>query len=100
MKPALTAEEWAKLDLYEDWGHEDCEICDRARHWRHLGSAERHELAALCLYGQPFGFTREDVTALAVAADELMIDNDVQTAICIEDIRQRIEALLPPEGQC
>ena len=46
-------------------------------------TADRHGLAALCLYGQPFGFTWDDVAML----------EDLDRP----DLASRIAALLPPK---
>lgn len=59
----------------------------------------RHATAALCLYGQPFGFTQEDVDFLrqqasgAEASDSRGADVGAFT-----DLADRIAALLPPKG--
>lgn len=55
-------------------------------------SPDRHALAALCLHGQPFGFTQEDVDAVLVAADEADMDE-------LQSVADRIEALLPPRKE-
>lgn len=54
----------------------------------------RHALAALCLYGQPFGFTRADLEALA---DVLRQPLARGTAAPLVGLSHRIAALLPPE---
>lgn len=54
----------------------------------------RHALAAIALYGQKFGFTREDVTYLRWAFDDAG-RHDLSEGL--DSIRRRIEALLPPE---
>ena len=73
-----------------------------------LDENTKHALAALCLHGQDFGFTREDVVVLrsvqgemeASAKIALNVEAEAKWAItagCIEHICDRIEALLPPE---
>ena len=66
----------------------------------------RISLAAICLKGQPFGFTREDVELIrgvAVDMSESARVNDrptgrsAQYAALADDLATRIEALLPPE---
>ena len=100
VEPALTPEEWARfgcirkpnvlhardgayvrnghgyLDiseaLEEPLGPEDIEFpitSDSAM----VAPEARHALAALCLHGQPFGFTREDVERLRDTLDGLDI---------------------------
>lgn len=58
-----------------------------------------HALAALCLHGQPFGFTWEDVEFLR-AEGQACIDGDLisdtTTAAAFTSLADRIEALLPP----
>jgi hypothetical protein len=59
-----------------------------------------HVAAAVALYGEPFGFTREDLTALRDAAEELgaMSDSyDARLAAPLRSLAARIAALLPPE---
>lgn len=59
----------------------------------------RHAVAALALYGQPFGFTREDVEAVESAYD-VLFDHNVgpvsPTMARLWSLRDRIAALLPP----
>lgn len=104
IKPALTAEEWASRVRF---GTDDAILpMKRARlaeysnedgNWNGLtlkGEAgivcvnppDMHAIAALALYGQPFGFTRKDVKALRHLGWP-----------AYEGIADRIEALLPPE---
>ena len=108
MNPALTAEEWAEVEV--EW-----EVVDDSDGWAHIedlpgdeslvyvgvfddeGTAmagtyvDRRKTAALCLHDQPFGFTRQDVEALRT-----MMNISDGTAP-FHDIADRIEALLPPE---
>jgi hypothetical protein len=69
--------------------------------------SERHALAALCLHGQPFGFTHEDVDLLKVVTDHwpslgnYESDADGQHAIyhrvdALQSLADRIGAILPP----
>lgn len=96
IQPALTAEEWR------------CGFAERPNRTVELGvlvtdhtdytisvQDERtlHALAALCLYGQPFGFTREDLKALMWAID----DSGDLLAAKLRSLADRIAALLPPE---
>ena len=95
MRQAMAAEEWREFLRPSDrWPSErvegrtlivasDCggEPCAEDV------ELDAHEVAAMCLHGQPFGFTREDVRRL-------------RTALYAEhyaDLADRIEALLPPE---
>lgn len=84
--PALTAEEWA-----------DLRSGNTRRQRQGNGVAvdgERvlnpHGTAALCLHGQPFGFTWEDVDALNAAAEA--IEREVRT----DSLRSQMQA--PPNA--
>jgi hypothetical protein len=80
---------------------------------------DRHAVAALCLYQQPFGFTQEDVDALRGVADlgdrkatdlaslpyaysDLARRHIVEQAAVVSDrlrsLAARIAALLPPSS--
>ena len=88
MKPALTPEEWADKHkpfgpMYSDSHPETPE--------------EAHAIAAKCLYGQPFGFTHEDVEALRGLDDFVLAHTSaVRKASTYDNLADRIEALLPP----
>ena len=117
IKPALTAEEWAKAtadydSLYEPFTG----LSVQAYNDGSLGvwgsyeggaqpPAARHALAALALHGQPWGFTREDAAHLRALADaidraataqELFILLQASDPEPLRDLADRIEALLPP----
>lgn len=69
----------------------------------YFAQGSRHALAALALYGQPFGFTRADVLALIDAAESIQDefgsrDKRDSRAVKLDAITARIAALLPPEG--
>lgn len=95
--PALTAEEWTwpqsfittspKMGIFgrvvvEDGvleiqpPHAHCAGWD-GRTLRVEEPEDRHALAALCLYGQPFGFTREDVRVTLELAEACGGEADV-----------------------
>jgi hypothetical protein len=88
IKPALTAEEWAKV-LPKELMH------------RHV-LADPHKAAAICLYQQPFGFTQADVRMLRrLHRDVRLTHEDMQTGEItepLESLAARIAALLPPTG--
>ena len=89
VKLALTAEEW-KFEI----GKRYFEIT--------LANPKiAHKTAAMNLYEQPFGFTREDVKVLRDLADHNhMLGYDDRRRVMgnvFEDLASRIEALLPPE---
>ena len=64
---------------------------------------ERHALAARCLYGQPFGFTLEDVRQLRIMRDSAEwgaeYSDNAKAGIWsafLDDLLDRIETLLQP----
>lgn len=112
--PALTPEEWAtKTRNGSDPAYfpvrtiKLAEYSDAEGVWNSLtlkgqGGAvlvnhpDLHALAALALHGQPFGFTREDVS------DLLWIRGthpDIDLGERMTSLANRIEALLPPEAK-
>ena len=128
MKPALTPEEWRKeyLNRY-DKGSDRGYYPDGSKAERGwtvmrgagqvfvgvaekdapcmvgLGPTVNHAMAALCLHGQPFGFTRADLAVLQLGATILehewgdKLDGGVTNPTKIRELADRIEALLPPE---
>ena len=104
IRPALTAEEW-------DSGSVKIGVCDEVgavQQWLRIELSdcgesqpmpstfegrERHAIAALALYQQPFGFTREDVVALRDITSPAGWRADYDYSA----LADRIEALLPPE---
>lgn len=118
IKPALTAEEWAEVKEWAEVLGKAIEAVVTARgihSWeemrafvaKHTGLPPRHATAALALYGQPFGFTREDVVKLRAAGDaardverfakERGAGWDDSLADWYHSLADRIESLLPPE---
>ena len=87
VQPALTPELWGKAKVWVPEGGAD------------PGGRLRHALGALCLYGQPYGFTHEDVGILSKilkdATDEGLVR--VDSLFRAASILDRISALLPPE---
>lgn len=76
--------------------------------WHVLGrpeepTIERRAVAALALYDQPFGFSRNDVTLLRYVADligAMHLDRHEEwTQQDIRDLADRIDVLLPPAGE-
>lgn len=112
VKPALTEQEWASTTverghiLIESYGEcLDIESDDQDSPGAFgIGTSDteaRHALAALCLHGQPFGFTREDVVRLRSNATAFAGNGHRgldQAARHFTNLADRIEALLPPEG--
>jgi hypothetical protein len=90
IEPALTPEEWAEWQAHPDSALRlSCAASEASL------DLDTHGLAALCLYQQPFGFTREDVEILTRCADsDGTYEEDVEP---LRDLTARIAALLPPE---
>lgn len=96
IQPALTEAEWdAKgVDRIDLWASVSDEILvtrtpgDRSTL---AADADRHALAALALYGQPFGFTHYDVRLLRHAAEYAKPSHPE-----LFGLADRIAALLPP----
>jgi len=108
MKPALTREEWKEF-VREGWVKIGVDLTvetsahERSGFWicHSFGECaepskgkERHALAALCLYDQPFGFTREHVRALRDFGHYNQTSEDRNLAL---EALKLMEALLPPE---
>ena len=93
MKPALTREEWehwedsVNYSMY-DQAHDDA-VENLCANW-----GNPQQIAAKCLHGQPFGFTREDLRLLRYAARSWHPLEGRSHWVTLAD---RIEALLPPE---
>jgi hypothetical protein len=111
MKPALTPEEWKEWrrgrvsDRIEGRTFFVASDCGGEPYAEEV-ELDAHETAAKCLYGQPFGFTREDV--LRLRAHAKWYDEQTQGVVyaCpiedipswqLRDMAERIAALLPPE---
>lgn len=117
--PAMTKDEWAVKSCVRSYGPDDrimeiehvvqsgigdfIAIRDRYVHEGvGLEVNARHAAAALCLYNQPFGFTREMVKALSTLLpqdadgyfEQLPDQRDVDLAWAAIE---HIIALLPPE---
>lgn len=99
MKPAMTEKEWATWEA--DTPYAQVFTANRGN------PEERHAVAALCLHGQEFGFT-----SLSAYAIRRLADHARKTAAKVgplhglwdsifqaEEDANRIEALLPPEGE-
>ena len=116
IKPALTPERWANPN--EGWPTymvypyvaEDGSLhmaCDDSYYGWDLDEADRHALAALCLRGQPVGFTHADVDNHRMMAEHLDLvvrlnSQDAHARLTAEwhrSMADRIEALLAPEGK-
>lgn len=120
--PALSPEEWEAWltpDTTGNWPQRQCErleYCVEDRYANgetslgvdgHFDPPERHALAALCLYQQPFGFSQEDVRRLEKPHTDdcsmwwLSDYPGAQTCNCggeqhLRALASRIQQLLPP----
>ena len=91
IEPALTTEEWKwalKSDSYMSNGGFSTWLT--ANMPTAHGEYSAHEIAALALYGQLFGFTREEANHLRYVAEQTDWKG-------LQSIVEKIEALLPPE---
>lgn len=89
IEPALTPEEWARvLPEASDYALGAAEDAN-------MGADSWHGVAALALYGQPFGFTWEMVEALRHGGEWGAWRSDDNEDI-LRSIADRIAALLPP----
>ncbi len=109
IKPALTAEEWMECQRSKMRDYNKAPMV----HGQFLVFAGMPQpisrldaMAALCLHEQPFGFTHEDVEMLRRLFKQQMdmahhvVRNNkamVSRATRIDELADRIEALLPPE---
>lgn len=108
VKPALTPEQWAKQGKNHDPFHirEDGALVITGVL---VTPGQRNRLAALCLYGQPFGFSQEDVEALRLLASALLAEATGDWEFTVggsaelhgaqrraQSLAERISALLPP----
>lgn len=95
--PALTTLEWAHPCSEKElrWACREVFVGQG----KSLNSVSRHGLAALCLDGQPFGFTQEDVELLRKMRESYDLDLGLDgiTAPVFEGIIAKIAALLPPK---
>jgi hypothetical protein len=100
VKKALSDEEW-RAGKVARAGEGASLLCDESAvlafsSWEGamLQGDMRLAAAALCLHGQPFGFTHDDVELLRYIASG-MLDYDYEP---VQDLADRIEALLPPRA--
>lgn len=91
IEPALTAEEWAEML------RRPSRVANGIEESAQTG--DFHGAAALALYGQPFGFTREDMEMLEQIQDFVYVASVTRPELraWAKGMADRIEALLPPE---
>jgi hypothetical protein len=100
--PALDAEEWL------EYGADRTVLRDFAmgkRPWgprrRYRDEEKLHAVAAMALYGQPFGFTQTDIQLIedeAVNHARKGAPSDLKRASELRELAKRIAALIPPPG--
>lgn len=110
--PALTPEEWAPHKGPMQIPTSTLALLRVMDLPYRAGFSEAHALAALCLHGQPFGFTQEDVDTLRRLSPDTPLERalggswgnpDVEVRMSgdvarrIASIADRIASLLPPE---
>ncbi len=87
-EPALTSEDWAEL-LGPSMVSSTLPQIATVRTWASDETGYgAHGTAALCLHGQPFGFTWADVEML----------RGFSATYDYEELADRIQALLPPQS--
>lgn len=94
IRPALTPEQWEAKREIAGWVGPMVAFDGGTTGVRVVGPEERHGIAALALYDQPFGFTREDVAMLRDVVDACQ---GLTYELTLPDLITRIAALLPPE---
>jgi len=113
MKPALTAEEWAEKEYFDDTRNRmgkvnlSCYsglaniIYVREDDWyepQEISLRRLDAFAAFALHNQPFGFTREDVGLLQALSERCYAEPTATGAgMVLDELADRIESLLPPE---
>lgn len=111
--PALTPDEWANsaaargdetltAHMHRDWP--GGMIVTVGRHAVQIPDEAFHAVAALCLHGQKFGFTRADVALVRGAAEEFEFRSDPDFPLQSGNVRflalaDKLAALLPPEAK-
>lgn len=100
IEAALTAEEWDELEQINMVSFPNGVVLSPARYAH--SNMPRHAEAAIALYGQPFGFTPEDVDLLRKeetrarnAAATLLSEGALRIADRYAYLADRIAALLP-----
>lgn len=108
LPPALTASEWAEKRFWPQGSYigptigfegDRMVICDDDYYTGFTHYLDRrHAVAALALWGQPFGFTRADSDLLRSLGERLVADGIVeQPPRWMLDLAARIAALLHPK---
>lgn len=94
VQPALTSEQWKEWQRGERYvlGFPQNAMLNRPGIERQEPGL-RHAIAATALYGQPFGFTQEDVAALRESAEDDHAAYEHHATL--RSIADRLAALLP-----
>ncbi len=95
VKPALTAEEWAEVLR----GEHGADPPGYLHGVKRITDERCHGMAAACLHGQEYGFTRTDVERHLGYAEALRAKGEATSEMETwhDSMAARIEALLPPE---
>jgi hypothetical protein len=105
VKPALTELEWSTLGFRRVVDEESNDLQaakiengnvyrehdENVDEWQRL--EHPHAMAALCLYGQPFGISQQDIQLLRYVAPLCDMKEDYDAVIALAD---KLAALLPP----
>ncbi len=101
IKPALTPEQWDLFLAYgplSRMGIPGYGVTGSAINCGTMGANSSHELAAMALYGQPFGFTQEEAQFLEEFDNFLVMPRKADhESLMFDAITAKIRALLPPQ---
>ena len=91
--PALSAEKWSERMRVVPQGET---VRDVDSLFQFTTTQEQHRIAAIALYEQHFGFTREQLGVLRLLAEDKELRGEWRQAL--RAVADRIAALLPPQG--
>jgi hypothetical protein len=94
IKPALNQAEWEYVTRSDSFVSQGGIRLYLEENYRIRIDESPAKIAALALYGQPFGFTREDVELLQYVAPFCDMKEDYDAVMALA---AKVEALLPPE---
>lgn len=98
--PAFSPEQWPYARFEDTTGGYELSYAEYDRELEmvvdHSVPLDRHKLAALCLFGQPFGFTQEEAEFLAAWADDPGDDVTPFGHALFQSLAEKVKALLPP----
>lgn len=102
--PALTDAEWRRFEDAVINGMYDEAEADVRLNCAETYAKNAHQLAALALAHQPFGFTHDDVRALLLVASDIGVADShgapdplvTKKMAALTSLASRIQSLLPP----